>query len=84
MILVNLDVMMAKQKISLTDLSQELGITMGNISNFKNQRAKALRFTILDNLCRILQCQPGDILEYIQQNNLENGKGTVKNNDYEI
>lgn len=64
MIVVNLDVMMAKRKISLTELSEELGMTMANVSNFKNHRAKAFRFTTLDALCRILECQPGDILEY--------------------
>lgn len=64
MIVVNLDVMMAKRKISLTELSEKLGMTMANVSNFKNQRAKAFRFSTLDSLCRILDCQPGDILEY--------------------
>ena len=64
MIVVNLDVMMAKRKMSLTELSQKLGMTMANVSNFKNQKAKAFRFTTLDALCKILQCQPGDILEY--------------------
>lgn len=64
MIVVNLDVMMAKRKISLTELSEKLGMTMANVSNFKNHRARAFRFTTLDALCRILDCQPGDILEY--------------------
>ncbi|MBU5439583.1 helix-turn-helix transcriptional regulator [Tissierella sp. MSJ-40] len=64
MIVVNLDVMMAKRKMSLTELSEKLGMTMANVSNFKNQKAKAVRFTTLDALCRILDCQPGDILEY--------------------
>lgn len=64
MIIVNLDVMMAKRKISLTKLLEESGMTMANVSNLKNQRAKASSFTTLDALCRILQCQPGDILEY--------------------
>jgi putative transcriptional regulator len=64
MIVVNLDVMMAKRKMPLTELSQKLGMTMANVSNFKNQKAKAFRFTTLDALCKILQCQPGDILEY--------------------
>lgn len=64
MIVVNLDVMMAKRKMSLTELSQKLGMTMANVSNFKNQKARAFRFTTLDSLCRILDCQPGDLLEY--------------------
>lgn len=64
MIIVNLDVMMAKRKISLTELSERLGMTMANVSNFKNQKAKAFRFTTLDALCEILDCQVGDILEY--------------------
>lgn len=64
MIIVNLDVMMAKRKISVTELSKRLGMTMANVSNFKNQRVKAFRFSTLDAICRILECQPGDILEY--------------------
>ena len=65
MIVINLDVMMAKRKMSLTTLSKELGMTMANISNFKNHKAKAFRFSTLDSLCRILDCQPGDLLEYV-------------------
>lgn len=64
MIVVNLDVMMAKRKISLTELADRLGMTMANVSNFKNQKARAFRFSTLDALCRILDCQPGDLLEY--------------------
>ncbi len=64
MIVVNLDVMMAKRKISLTQLSEQLGMTMANVSNFKNGHVKAFRFTTLDALCKILDCQPGDLLEY--------------------
>jgi len=64
MIVINLDVMMAKRKISLTELSEKLGMTMANVSNFKNHHARAVRFSTLDALCRILNCQPGDILEY--------------------
>ncbi|WMJ77078.1 MULTISPECIES: helix-turn-helix domain-containing protein [unclassified Sedimentibacter] len=71
MIVVNLDVMMARRKISLTELSEKLGMTMANVSNFKNQRARAFRFTTLDALCRILDCQPGDILEYRKDNENE-------------
>ncbi|MGL4655445.1 MAG: helix-turn-helix domain-containing protein [Sarcina sp.] len=67
-ILVNLDVMMAKRKISSTELSKELGITMANLSILKNNKAKAIRFTTLDSICSILDCQPGDILEYVEEN----------------
>ena len=64
-IIVNLDVVMAKRKISSTELSQKLGITMANLSILKNNKAKAVRFTTLNELCKILNCQPGDILEYV-------------------
>ena len=64
MIVINLDVMMARRKISLTELSEKLGMTMANVSNFKNCHAKAIRFSTLDALCRILDCQPGDLMEY--------------------
>ncbi|WBW96787.1 helix-turn-helix domain-containing protein [Oceanirhabdus sp. W0125-5] len=66
-IIVNLDVMMAKRKISSTELSQKMGITMANLSILKNNKAKAVRFTTLESLCRILDCQPGDILEYVEE-----------------
>lgn len=65
-IIVNLDVMMAKRKMSSTELSEKLGITMANLSILKNNKAKAVRFTTLDSLCSILDCQPGDILEYVK------------------
>ncbi|MEG1131579.1 MAG: helix-turn-helix transcriptional regulator [Romboutsia sp.] len=67
-IIVNLDVMMAKRKMSSTELSEKLGITMANLSILKNNKAKAVRFTTLDALCRILECQPGDVLEYVEDN----------------
>jgi len=63
-IIVNLDVMMAKRKISSTELSEKIDITMANISILKNNKAKAIRFSTLDLLCKTLDCQPGDILEY--------------------
>lgn len=63
-IIVNLDVVMAKRKISSTELSQRLGITPANLSILKNNKAKAIRFSTLEKLCEILECQPGDILEY--------------------
>lgn len=66
MIRINLDVMMAKRKLSLTELSEEVGITMANLSNLKNQKGKAIRFSTLNSLCEVLQCQPGDIIEYVE------------------
>ena len=61
---VNLDVMLAKRKMSVTELSEAIGITMANVSILKNGRAKAIRIETLDKICRALQCQPGDILEW--------------------
>ncbi len=63
-IIVNLDVMMAKRKIGLTELSDRVGITLANLSILKNNRAKAVRFSTLNAICRELNCQPADILEY--------------------
>ena len=65
MILINLDVMMARRKISLGELSDRVGITLANLSILKNNHAKAIRFSILDAICQALDCQPSDILEYI-------------------
>ena len=62
-IVVNLDVMMAKRKISLTDLANEVDITLANLSVLKNNRARAVRFSTLEAICKALDCQPGDILE---------------------
>lgn len=67
MIRINLDVMLAKRKMSLTELSEWVGITMANLSVLKTGKAKAVRFTTLDALCRALDCQPGDILEYVAE-----------------
>lgn len=64
MIIVNLDVMMAKRKISLCDLADKVGITQANLSILKNGKAKAIRFSTLEKICEILDCQPSDILEY--------------------
>jgi putative transcriptional regulator len=64
MIIVNLDVMMARRKMSLNELSERVGITVANLSILKTGKAKAVRFTTLDAICRILDCTPGDILEY--------------------
>lgn len=63
-IIVNLDVMLAKRKMSLTELSTQVGITMANLSILKSGKAKAVRFSTLDEICRVLECQPADILEY--------------------
>ena len=65
-IVVNLDVMMAKRKMSVTELAGKVDITMANLSILKNNKAKAVRFTTLDAICRVLECQPGDILEYVE------------------
>lgn len=65
-ILVNLDVMMAKRKMGLTELSDKVGITLANLSILKNNKAKAIRFSTLDAICRVLDCQPGDILEFTE------------------
>ena len=66
-IIINLDVQMAKQKMSLTELSEKVGITMSNLSNLKTGKARAVRFSTLDTICKVLQCQPGDILEYVKE-----------------
>ena len=67
MIIVNLDVMLAKRKMSLGELSERVGITLANLSIMKNNKAKAIRFSTLDEICKALDCQPGDILEYIEE-----------------
>ncbi|MCI6693985.1 MULTISPECIES: helix-turn-helix domain-containing protein [unclassified Clostridium] len=66
-IVVNLDVMMAKRKISLNELAERVGITNANLSILKNNKAKAIRFSTLEAICRELNCQPGDILEYVDE-----------------
>lgn len=63
-IIVNLDVMMAKRKISSSELADKIGITMANLSILKNNKGKAIRFSTLDSICKALECQPGDILEF--------------------
>jgi putative transcriptional regulator len=63
-IIVNIDVMLAKRKMSVTELSEKVGITMANISVLKNAKAKAIRFRTLEAICKALDCQPGEILEY--------------------
>ena len=66
-IVVNLDVMLAKRKMSLTELSTRVGITLANMSILKSGKAKAIRFSTLEEICQILVCQPGDILEYMDE-----------------
>jgi putative transcriptional regulator len=63
-VIVNLDVMLAKQKMSLTELSEKVEITLSNLSILKTGKAKAIRFSTLDTLCKVLECQPGDLLEF--------------------
>ena len=65
MIIINLDVMMAKRKIGLSELAAEVDITLANLSILKNNKAKAVRFSTLEAICKALDCQPGDILEYV-------------------
>lgn len=65
-IIVNLDVMMAKRKMGLTELSKKVDITLANLSILKNNKAKAIRFSTLEAICKALDCQPGDILEYVK------------------
>ena len=66
MIRVNLDVMMARRKMGLTELAQAMDLTLANLSILKNNKGKAIRFSTLDAACRALHCQPGDILEYVE------------------
>ena len=69
MTIVNLDVMMAKRKMSLNELSEKIGITLANLSILKNNKAKAIRFSTLEIICHVLNCQPGDLLEYKEEEN---------------
>lgn len=64
---INLDVMMAKRKISLTELAEKVELTMSNLSVLKTEKARAIRFSTLDSICKALTCQPGDILEYVPE-----------------
>jgi len=83
MIIINLDVMMAKRKIGLTELAERIDLTQANLSILKNGKGKAIRFSTLSRLCRELNCQPGDLLEYdpskdnsIEDENTPNGNST--------
>lgn len=71
-IIINIDVMLAKRKMSVTELSERVGITMANISVLKNGKAKAIKISTLNSICKALDCQPGDILEYVEDGDDEN------------
>ncbi len=70
-IIINLDVMLAKRKMSMTELTEKVGVTMANLSILKNGKAKAVRFSTLEKICQALDCQPGDILEYENETEAE-------------
>lgn len=70
-IIVNLDVMMAKRKMSSSELASKIDITMANLSILKNNKAKAIRFSTLESICKALNCQPGDILEYAEDDDAD-------------
>ena len=67
MIVFNIDVMLAKRKMTSLELAQRIGMTQANLSILKNQKARAVRFSTLEDLCRVLECQPGDLLEYVPE-----------------
>jgi len=77
-IIVNIDVMLAKRKMSVTELTEKVGITMANLSILKNGKAKAIRFSTLEAICQALECQPGDILEYKNDTFILEKKDTLK------
>lgn len=68
MIQINLDVMMARRKLGLTELAARIGLTSANLSILKNNKGRAIRFSTLDAICRELKCQPGEIMEYLEEN----------------
>lgn len=74
-IVINLDVVMAKRKVGLTELAKDVDITLANLSILKNNKAKAVRLSTLDAICKALDCQPGDILEYVEEEGEEKGDG---------
>jgi len=76
-IIVNIDVMLAKRKMSVTELTEKVGITMANISILKNGKAKAIRFSTLEAICRALECQPGELLEF-NRAQPSSGRMTIK------
>ena len=71
MIVINIDVMLANRKMSVSELSEKVGFTMANVSLLKNGKIKALKMSTLDKLCRVLQCQPADLLEYVESDGSE-------------
>ncbi|MDE7162763.1 MAG: helix-turn-helix transcriptional regulator [Clostridia bacterium] len=71
MIIINVDVMLAKRKMSVTELTEKVGLTMANVSLLKNGKVKAIKLSTLNKLCEVLQCQPGDILEYTEEEQSE-------------
>lgn len=73
-IIVNVDVMLAKRKMSSQELAEKVGITPANLSILKTNKAKAIRFSTLEKICKVLNCKPGDILDYETCNNIENGE----------
>ncbi|MGH1287814.1 helix-turn-helix domain-containing protein [Bacillus toyonensis] len=75
-IIVNLDVMLAKRKMSVTKLSENSGVKMTNVSMLKNGKVKSIKFLMLDKICEALECQPGDILEYQNNNAVNEGEST--------
>lgn len=70
MIIIHIDVMLAKRKMSVTELTERVGLTMANISLLKNGKVKAIKLSTLNKICEVLQCQPGDILEYVEEEQL--------------
>lgn len=70
MIIINIDVMLAKRKMSVTELTEKVGLTMANISLLKNGKVKAIKLSTLNKICEVLECQPGDILEYSKDNDI--------------
>jgi len=73
MIIINVDVMLARRKMSVTELTQRVGLTMANVSLLKNGHVKAIRLSTLDKICEALSCQPGDVLEYVAGDDDEDG-----------
>lgn len=71
MIVINIDVMLAKRKMSVSELSEKVGFTMANVSLLKNGKIRALKISTLDKLCRVLECQPADLLEYVESDGSE-------------
>lgn len=78
MIVINIDVMLAKRKMSVTELSERVGITIANVSVLKNGKAKGMKFSTLDSICRALNCQPGDVLQWVDENQIEAENGGQK------